>query len=315
MGPEQLLAPTTTIGAPAPYWLLVALKALGFTLHIAVMHLWFAGIVLALGWRAAKGGFARTLGGRLLNQMPLIISLGVNLGIVPLLFLQVSYYKVFYPTTILMAWPWLSIVALLMVAYYGVYYYVTGLRAGHLTRLHHVSGWVAAVLFIAIGFLFSSGMSLMERVDLWPQLWQGSSVAGAPLGLAMHVGPGTVARWAMMLGLAVTTVAVWTVLDSALFAGKESPDYRRWAAGIGAPLYLIGLIAYVITGSLYVFATWPNPLKQEMFSGGHLILTVLTAVGPGLALLLVLRARRAATPLLAVLTGIAQLGALALSVL
>ena len=87
MGPEQLLAPTTSIGAPAPYWLLVALKVLGFTLHIAVMHLWLAGIVLALGWRAAKSGFARTLGARLMNQMPLIISLGVNLGIVPLLFL------------------------------------------------------------------------------------------------------------------------------------------------------------------------------------------------------------------------------------
>jgi len=152
----------------------------------------------------------------------------------------------------------------------------------------------------------------MERVDVWPESWQKWSVAGASLGLAMHVEPGTVARWAMMLGLAVTTVAVWTVLDSALFAGRESADYRRWAAGIGAPLYLVGLIAYVIAGSLYVFGTWLGPLKQEMFSGPHLILTVLTAVGPGLALLLVLMARRGATPLLAILAGVAQLGALAL---
>jgi len=36
------------LGSPAPYWLLVALKVLGFTLHIAMMHLWLAGLLLAM---------------------------------------------------------------------------------------------------------------------------------------------------------------------------------------------------------------------------------------------------------------------------
>ena len=42
----------------------------------------------------------------LMNQMPVIVAVGVNLGVVPLLFTQVAYYRVFYPAGVLMAWPW-----------------------------------------------------------------------------------------------------------------------------------------------------------------------------------------------------------------
>ena len=37
------------------------------------------------------------------QDMPVIVAVGINLGIVPLLFIQVAYYKFFYPATILMA--------------------------------------------------------------------------------------------------------------------------------------------------------------------------------------------------------------------
>lgn len=309
---QLLIGAETTLGAPAPYWLLVGLKVLGFTLHISMMHLWFAGLILALGWRASRHEYARKLGARLLNQLPLIIALGINFGIVPLLFMQVSYYRAFYPATILMAWPWLAVIALLIVAYYGVYYYVVGLRHGHMTRLHYWAGWLSAACFMLIGFIFSTAMHLLTHVEAWPELWRQTSVGGAPLGIALPVEPGSVARWAMMLGLAITTVAVWTAVDAGLFAGRESADYRRWAGRVGAPLYLAGLVLYAVAGSLYVFRSWPAELQQTMFSGGHLALTVLTAIGPGLPLLLVLAAARGATPWLAVLAGVAQFGALGL---
>ena len=60
--------------------------------------------------------------------MPVIVAVGVNLGVVPLLFIQLAYYKVFYPATILMAWFWLGIIMLLIPAYYGVYAYAMRLR-------------------------------------------------------------------------------------------------------------------------------------------------------------------------------------------
>ncbi len=78
-------------------------------------------------WLHARGNqHARRFAARLLQQMPVIVAFGVNLGIVPLLFVQVAYYKVFYPATILMAWFWLAIIGLLIPAYYGVYAYAVG---------------------------------------------------------------------------------------------------------------------------------------------------------------------------------------------
>ena len=69
----------------------------------------------------------RRFAGRLLQQMPIIVAFGINFGIVPLLFMQLAYYKVFYPATILMACFWLAIIVLLIPAYYGVYAYALGL--------------------------------------------------------------------------------------------------------------------------------------------------------------------------------------------
>ena len=71
------------------------------------MNLWYAGLLIALlSIRGNEHG--RRFAGRLLRQMPVIVAVGVNFGIVPLLFIQLAYYRVFYPATILMAWFWLG---------------------------------------------------------------------------------------------------------------------------------------------------------------------------------------------------------------
>ena len=147
-------------------------------------------------WSASVLHFGRNphgqrFGGRLLQQMPLIVAVGVNLGIVPLLFVQLAYFQVFYPATILMAWFWLAIIGLLIPAYYGVYAYAwasaTG-ESGSMARWRVAAGWCAAILFLAIGFIFANGMSLMEHVGRWPELWQAHSVAGAATGHRLELG-------------------------------------------------------------------------------------------------------------------------------
>ena len=124
----------------------------------------------------------RRFSARLMTQMPVIIALGVNLGIVPLLFIQVGYAKIFYPATVLMAWFWLAIIGVLIPAYYGVYVYAFGLQHGGLTMRwwKRLLGWIAAAGFLWIGFTFANAMSLMENVGRWPDLWQQHSHAGGP---------------------------------------------------------------------------------------------------------------------------------------
>lgn len=316
MDPRMLIGPSSPLGLPAPYWFLVLFKVLGFTLHMVPMNLWYAGLPLALLLRWLGGEHGKRLGGRLLNAMPVLVAAGVNLGVVPLLFTQVAYYKVFYPSTILMAWPWFSIIPFLTIAYYGVYVYVTSLRKtpGRISRFAQVSGWIAALFFLVIGFLFANEFSLMTRIGAWPELWQKTSSAGAPLGIALNVSDPTLwPRWLMMLGLALLTTAAYIVWDAGFFAGKESDAYRSWAVRFALKVYTLGILWFAACGSWYVFGTWSQELRHTMFRSSLVVLTAATALSPGLAWIFILAQRRAGGRILAGFAGLAQFAVLALN--
>ncbi len=316
MDPHALIDTSVSSAVPAPYWFIQFFKVLGFTLHAVPMNLWYAGIVLAMILHAGGGEHARRFGRRLMLQMPVIVAFGVNLGIVPLLFIQVAYYKVFYPATILMAWFWFAIVLLLTAAYYGVYACAFGLREGGrgMTPLRYAAGWCAAVFFILIGFFFANGFSLMANVGAWPDLWLSTHAGGAALGTALNAGDaGLWPRWLMMFGLALTTTAVWSLVDAAWFAGGESEDYKRWVKRFAFRLYTAGAVWFAITGSWYVFGTWSAGVRDAMWRSPLVVLTVLTAVAPGLPWLLMFRRRQGDEPIgrpAASLIGLAQLGVL-----
>lgn len=314
MDPTQLIGPSSPLGLPAPYWFIAVLKVLGFTLHLMAMNLWFGGILIAMLLRWRGDDHARTFSSRLMNQMPIVIALGINFGIVPLLFTQVAYYKVFYPATILMAVPWFKVIGMLVFAYYGVYYYAVGLRDGRLTSWKVAAGWVAAGLFIVIGFVFSNAFTLMTNLAAWPGIWQQTSVAGAPSGLALNSGDPTLwPRWVMVLGLAFMTTAAYAVVDAGLFARRERDAYRRWVSGFALRLYSLGVVWFAVTASWYVFGTWGADVRTLMFGGGLLILAGLTAVSPALPWLAILAQRAGVTPALALVTGLLQVVVLALN--
>ena len=127
---QTLVDTAQAAGLPAPHWFIQFFKVLGFTLHAVPMNLWYAGLLLAVCLHIGRNQHGRVFAARLIKQMPVIIAVGVNLGIVPLLFIQVAYFKFFYPATILMAWFWLAIIVLLIPAYYGVYAYAWAIRNG-----------------------------------------------------------------------------------------------------------------------------------------------------------------------------------------
>ncbi len=333
----SMLVERSAEGLPAPVWFVQFFKVLGFTLHAAAMNLWYAGLPIAL-WLHLRGGEGgRRFGGRLLRQMPVIVALGVNLGIVPLLFVQLAYHQVFYPATILMAWFWLAIIALLIPAYYGIYLYAWGnkgvrnllpeRRADNSAEKvpDTFFAWCAALLFLAIGFIFVNGLSLMDHVHRWPELWNDHHAAGAALGTALNVGDATLwPRWLLMLGLAVQTTAAWALLDAEWLGGKvavpadakhsANGDYRGWAWGFALKLYTVGLVWFAAAGSWYVFGTWSAELREAMFRWPLLAITVPTALAPGLPWLLILVGRRLpGRRAVAALIALGQFGVLAVN--
>jgi hypothetical protein len=291
--PKMLIDPTSA-GVPAPFWFVQFFKALGFTLHAVPMNLWYAGLLVALHLHLRSNEHGRRFASRLLQQMPVIVAVGVNFGIVPLLFIQLSYYKVFYPATILMAWFWLGIIVLLIPAYYGVYAYAWGLHSGakEVAAWRKAAGWCAALLFVCIGFVFANGLSLMDHVEHWPALFAAHSTAGAATGTALNVGDPTLwPRWLLMFGLALGTTAVWVLVDAVfLTRGTTDEAYQKWAWGFARKLYTLGMLWAAAAGTWYVFGTWPDSLRETMFQWPLWPLTVATALAPGLPWLLMMTA-------------------------
>jgi hypothetical protein len=242
----------------------------------------------------------------------------VNLGVVPLLFIQLAYYRVFYPATILMAWFWLAIIGLLIPAYYGVYAYAWGLHDdGGMAGWRKAAGWCAAIFFLAIGFIFANGLSLMDHVGRWHELWTSHSVAGAALGTALNVGDPTLwPRWLLMFGLALGTTAAWVVFDAEWFDGKAADKaYRRWAWRFAGRLYTVGMFWAAAAGAWYVFGTWSPDLRAAMFRWPLLGLTILTAIATGLPWAVVTMAGRwtAANRATAAAVAVCQLGVLGIN--
>lgn len=314
MDPRMLFGPTNFLGLPAPFWFVEFFKVLGFLLHLVPMNLWYAGVMIAAFatvWGSANG---KHFAARAMKQMPLVIACGVNLGIVPLLFTQVAYYQVFYPATVLMAWPWFSIIPMLAVAYYGVYVYAMQIRQDRVTRLGAAAGWVSAVLFTAIGFVFANGLSLATNIGGWPVLWQATQVDGAALGLALNVfDPTLVPRWLMLFGLALTTVAAYVMFDAAFLARNESEEYKAWAPRFAFKIATVGIVWFAVTGSWYILFALRADVRTALLGGPLAVLTGLTAIGPGLPWLLILAQRWGLTRRLAAATALAQFGVLALN--
>lgn len=272
---------------PAPFWFVQFFKVLGFILHMVPMNLWFVGMGLAVFFYRRTGP-ARTWAERLGTQMPVIVAFGVNLGIVPLLFIQVAYPWAFYPATILTAWFWFSIVLLLIFAYYGVYAFAFGMKrqAETMPAWRYAAGWIAAGLFLLMGLLFCNGFSLMASPDHWQSLWLTHNVAGAATGTAHNFAdPSLWLRWLLMLGLAMLTTAAYTVVDAACFVKADRKDYRLWAAGFAWRLGLVGAAVTAAAGAAYVWGTWDRDLFARMTSGSRLPLTALTAIAPVLPVL------------------------------
>jgi hypothetical protein len=235
------------------------------------------------------GDHGKRFSDRLMKQMPIIIALGVNLGIVPLLFVQLAFPQFFYSATVLMGWYWFGVIWLLIPAYYGVYVYAGGLSddGAAMSPLRIATGWAAAACFLVIGFIFANAFSLMANVENWRELWSSTNVGGAALGTALNTSdPALWPRWPLMFSLALMTTAAWSVLDAAWFGSQTDGEYKAWVSAFAWKLYLGGVVAFAAVGSWYAFGTWPKEIRELMFQGPLLVLTLITATLPALPLLI-----------------------------
>lgn len=268
------------IALPAPVPLLTALLLLTFVLHILAMNVTLGGTIIAaasdLWGRRRSSERHRRLARDIFQVLPIAVALTVTLGVAPLLFIQVIYGQLFYTSSIIMAWPWLLVFAIVIVAYYGVYLYAWG--GDFLGERRVWVGLGSAVLFLAVAFLFTNNMVLMLTPERWLDLY-----GEHRLGLSLNASDPTVApRYLHMVGAALAGAGLFTALYGLYLRRREPAEYGSWVTRYGAG-WFVGATAAQLAVGPWLLVRLPESVR-EGFIGAQADRTVLLWAGVAVAL-------------------------------
>jgi len=270
---------------PGPVWLFTVLLLVVFTLHVAMMNSALGGGLWAL-WnylrgRHAEHEYSRRLAQELAAMLPTFLAFTVTLGVAALLFVQVLYGNFLYTSSILMASTWLMVIPLVMVAYYGYYYFSSKAVEGH-----GKAGCVLAIsvcVLLTIAFIFVNNMTLMLRPERWLEIYRAH-----PNVWNLNLGEPTLApRYLHIVNGSL-------VLFSAILAQigmsrmKKDPGYGRWLVQRSA------LVFAACTGLQFLLGMWlllatpreiAMTLMRDPLAGGVFGLALVSVIA---ALLLIL---------------------------
>ena len=114
MNPAVTIPQLDPLPVPSPPGLLWFLLMLGFLLHLLPMNFVLGGtpIALAARWRARDGRHPQhaALVAWFAKALPVAIAAAVTFGVVPLLFVQALYGRLFFTSAVLLARYWFAVV-------------------------------------------------------------------------------------------------------------------------------------------------------------------------------------------------------------
>jgi hypothetical protein len=232
---------------PGPVWLFVALLLVVFTLHVAAMNSALGGGLWAL-WNYLRGRhapheYSRRLAGELSQMLPSFLAFTVTLGVAALLFVQVLFGNFLYTSSILIGALWLMVIPLVMVAYYG-YYYFSYNAAGGKVRAGDVLA-VSVCVLLGIAFIFVNNMTLMQIPERWLAMYRAH-----PNGWTLNLGDFSVAP--RYLHIVNGSVALFSAILAHLGMRKLKTDaaYGRWLVQRAAMTFA------ACTGLQFFFGMW-----------------------------------------------------------
>jgi hypothetical protein len=273
---DQVLIPSfPQLAFPIPLLLSKILLVVGFFLHAIPMNIVIGGTFLAAFfiWHGSK--YSAKAGRALIVSLPVILSFAITQGIVPLLFLQLVYGPLFYSSSIYMAVSWISVIAVLIIAYYSIY--VAKFNEEKL------QGWgknlvlFSGFLILVIAFIFSNNMTLMINPDSWSSFGENIATRGFNLNLA---DPQLVPRYLhfIIAGFAVTGLYLGCL---GLFEKKDK-KYSQWLIQVGSQIFVVTTLVQFLVGTWFLLSLQEPVMK--IFMGQNLIATV----SFGLSLILII---------------------------
>lgn len=231
------------IPLPAPVWLFKLLSLLTLGLHFSAVMILVGSLILVtwLNWRGRSiGSLEKVQASHVVaRQMPVLMTYVINLGVPPLLFLQVLYGRQIYSSSVLIGALWISVIFLLMLAYWMIYRVVNRIE-------NRKAAWpvsLAALLVVmGIGQIYSMNMTLMLRPEVWKEMYSNS-----PSGLqGVHGDPTMNARWMFIMFGGPLFGGLWAALLSNIkhLSGEVSAVVRQ----AGGKLALVGTVGMLFFG-------------------------------------------------------------------
>jgi hypothetical protein len=265
MTPVPLLPSPEAI--PAPAWLFHALDVVFFLIHIVLINIILGGSLILLASRFRRRQDVPPTSDVLSHKLPVLFALGINMGVAPLLFMQVIFGHLFYTSSILMGGFWIIVIPLLILAYYAAYIQAKSARIPLVTAGLVVS----SLVLLYIGFAFTNNLLLMMQ----PEKWTGYFVhrGGTLLNTAdatfipryLHFVTASVA----FAGLA--TASIWT------YRKKHGIDGAAEKVATGLKIFGIATLVQIGVGLWFLISLGRDLMLQ--FMGGDVVATVVFVVG------------------------------------
>jgi hypothetical protein len=278
---QHLPIPTLDpIPLPAPYWAFELLLIVTFSLHILAMNFLLGGTVLALASRWGKREFANRMLGDIAGKLPVLLPATVTLGVAPLLFLQVIYGRFFYTSSVVIAWPWLLALLMLTIAYYGYYY--ASARAHRGDGLGRWTLLASFLLVAAIGFLFSTNLTLSQT----PAAWAGKYFAN-PGGWHLNLSEPTLAPRYLHFFIAAVAVGGLLLMLIAWLKQDAGAEYRRALFQFGGKAFEYATMAQFAIGFWFLLSLPRQHLMLFMGDSAFGTFLLLAGIGAAVAAIVV----------------------------
>jgi len=265
--------PATLIAAappvPVPWELLEALRLAVFLLHIIAMNILLGGALIAAFAHGRGGVLPGSASRSLAHALPTVMAITVNLGVPPLLFIQAVYGHLFYTSSILMAWVWLAVVAILIVAYYGLYLHDGRAGAGAPSPFVRP----AAVLLAANAFIYVCNLSQTQNPALWATAaGRAGGVTGWFLPLA---DPALFPRFTHFLvgAVAVAGLALALAARQGWFMARDER-----AEAFGLRVFFFATLTQIAAGAWFLVSQ-PGVVSERFLGGSPLATGLLGLAG------------------------------------
>ncbi len=240
-----------------------------FILHLLFMNVMLGSSIIAMVREFKTTEEPDELNRDISTKLPYIVAFTVNIGVAPLLFLQVIYGHLFYSSSMLMAVYWLSIFVLVMVAYYSLYIYDFKFEAlGQARRIFIV---IAVIILLAVGFIFSNNMTLMMEPEQWVRYF--SNPFGTLLNLQENM---LIPRY---LHFVVGSIAIAGLFQAVIWEVRRSSaeEQAEEAVRTGLNWFLSATIFQILIG-IWFLATLPED-KMMLYLGKDNLRTFLLILG------------------------------------